>query len=204
MIDVHQMLQTTLSMLSAESAVSSGGGNNVIDLTSAQCSSSVLNSNSTVTQQNKLPQRNDTTTSQAVQSLLIDLTKSIQTISSSGGVSTEQEEKSETMYRLKTAEDSFVKFMDLVKRTKEPHAKAIYQKRLDMAKRRLEQNEEAYEQLEKKPQPAVADQEQHPRGEEEEMYVVLAYALSPKSTRPGARKPGTASMAFKFEVAKAR
>ena len=144
-------------MLSAEYAVSSGGGNNVIDLTTAQCSSSVMNS--TVTQ--KQSQQNDTSQA-AVQALLIDMTKSIQTISSSGaggGVSTERD-KSETMYRLKTAEDSFVKFMDLVERTTEPQAKAIYQKRLDMAKRRLEQNEEAYEQLEKKHRPAGAEEEE--------------------------------------------
>jgi hypothetical protein len=161
MIDVHQMLQNTLSMLSAEYAVSSGGGTNVIDLTTAHCSSAM---SSTTTQ--KQSQRNDP--SPAVQSLLMDMTKSIKNISSGGAVNSNERDKSETMYRLKTAEDSFVKFMDLVERTTEPHAKAIYQKRLDMAKRRLEQNEAAYEQLEKKHRQGT-EQEQQAGGEEEEL-----------------------------------
>ena len=151
-------------MLPAQYAVSSSGGNNVIDLTTVHSSSSSARTSMLAQQQQQ--QRNVNAT--VVQSLLADVTKSIQTITSGGGASKERE-KSETMYRLKTAEDSFVKFMDLVDRTTEPNAKAIYKKRLAMAQRRLEQNEDAYEQLEKKSRPEV-EQEHQPGVEEDSSF----------------------------------
>jgi hypothetical protein len=76
MIDVHQMLQNTLTMLPAQYAVSSSGGNNVIDLTTVHSSSSSARTSMLAQQQQQ--QRN--VNAMVVQSLLADVSKIIQTI----------------------------------------------------------------------------------------------------------------------------
>jgi len=116
MIDIHQMLANTLSMLPAEFAVGSGGGTNVIDLTNSHLSATASLSSQRKQQQYNMQQMERSANSSAITSLLTGINDTMKSMAPAAAGSTDQRDKSETMYRLKTAEDSFIKFMDLVQR----------------------------------------------------------------------------------------